>query len=223
MADFIIKPASGDTLKLQDEGGDDAISISTTGATTFAEVATFSSGVLGNLGNGFMHIETLTASGTPTEMHIEDCFTSTYTNYLLQVSDYLPSTDGQDTKINFSTGGTPNTGSYYWYTWAGVKTSDGTDHRLNAKDVAFVYMNPNCANDGAGCSGTWFIHQPQTTAGYAMGHGVTGVDHNGGYFVGGAHHFGWRGNTEFNGIKLSVGTGTIGNGAKMTVYGMKES
>ena len=34
MADFIIKPASGDTLKLQDEGGDDAISISTTGVNT---------------------------------------------------------------------------------------------------------------------------------------------------------------------------------------------
>ena len=36
MADFIIKPASGDTLKLQDEGGDDAISISTTGVSTIA-------------------------------------------------------------------------------------------------------------------------------------------------------------------------------------------
>ncbi len=39
MADFIIKPASGDTLKLQDEGGDDAITISTTGNTTLAGTA----------------------------------------------------------------------------------------------------------------------------------------------------------------------------------------
>jgi hypothetical protein len=43
MADFIIKPASGDTLKLQDEGGDDAISISTTGVSTIAN-ATITAG-----------------------------------------------------------------------------------------------------------------------------------------------------------------------------------
>ena len=84
-------------------------------------------------------------------------------------------------------------------------------------------MNPNSANDDAGCSGTWFIHQPKTTDGYAMGHGLHGVDHNGGYFVAGAHHFGWRGTTAFDGIKISVGSGTIGNGAKMAVYGINGS
>ena len=43
MANFIIKPAAGDTLKLQDEGGDDAISISTTGVSTIAN-ATITAG-----------------------------------------------------------------------------------------------------------------------------------------------------------------------------------
>ena len=48
MADFIIKPASGDTLKLQDEGGDDAISISTTGVSTIANATiTTGSGLVG--------------------------------------------------------------------------------------------------------------------------------------------------------------------------------
>ena len=48
MADFIIKPASGDTLKLQDEGGDDAISISTTGVSTIANATiTAGSGLVG--------------------------------------------------------------------------------------------------------------------------------------------------------------------------------
>ena len=45
MANFIIKPAAGDTLKLQDEGGDDAISISATGVSTIAN-ATITAGTL---------------------------------------------------------------------------------------------------------------------------------------------------------------------------------
>ena len=45
MADFIIKPASGDTLKLQDEGGDDAISISATGVSTLTN-ATITAGTI---------------------------------------------------------------------------------------------------------------------------------------------------------------------------------
>ena len=52
MADFIIKPASGDTLKLQDEGGDDAITISTTGNTTLAgtanNIGTVTAGTVGS-------------------------------------------------------------------------------------------------------------------------------------------------------------------------------
>ena len=52
MADFIIKPASGDTLNLQDEGGDDAITISTTGNTTLAgtanNIGTVTAGTVGS-------------------------------------------------------------------------------------------------------------------------------------------------------------------------------
>ena len=127
------------------------------------------------------------------------------------------------TGTNFSSGGTVQTGAYYWYARAGVRTSDGADWRTYGRDIAFAYLNYNTANDGAGCSGFWFISTPETTDGYMMGNGVHGVDHNGGYFVGGAHSFGWRGNTAFNGIQLSVDNGTIGNGAKMSIYGMKES
>ena len=62
MADFIIKPASGDTLKLQDEGGDDAISISTTGVSTIAN-ATITSGTFANA--------TITAGTFPTGMVLQ--------------------------------------------------------------------------------------------------------------------------------------------------------
>ena len=49
MANLIIKPTSGGSLVLQDEGGDAAVTVGTTGTTTFAENATFS-GTANNLG-----------------------------------------------------------------------------------------------------------------------------------------------------------------------------
>ena len=50
MADLIIKPSSGNSLVFQDEGGDPALTVGTTGTTTFAEAATMS-GTLGVTGN----------------------------------------------------------------------------------------------------------------------------------------------------------------------------
>lgn len=41
MANRIIKPDSGNTLVLQDEGGSDALTINTDGECSFAEIATF--------------------------------------------------------------------------------------------------------------------------------------------------------------------------------------
>ena len=44
MANLIIKPTSGGSLVLQDEGGDAALTVGSTGTTTFAENASFASG-----------------------------------------------------------------------------------------------------------------------------------------------------------------------------------
>ena len=49
MANLIIKPSAGGDLKLQDEGGDDAITVGATGTTTFAENASFTTGNIGTL------------------------------------------------------------------------------------------------------------------------------------------------------------------------------
>ena len=49
MANLIIKPTSGGSLILQDEGGDAAVTVGTTGGATFAQSATFS-GTTNNLG-----------------------------------------------------------------------------------------------------------------------------------------------------------------------------
>ena len=83
MADFIIKPASGDTLKLQDEGGDDAISVSTTGVSTISNISSASAFPTGHV------IQTLSVS-TSTQR------TSTSTNV-----DY----ESPDITLNITTTG----------------------------------------------------------------------------------------------------------------------
>ena len=211
------------TLKM----GSTTVLTESSGTVTLPSTTTFTgnvtlSGTANSLGNGYTHIETLTASGSSL-MHIEDCFTSTYTNYLLQVTNYKPNADGEANKILLSTGGTVNTGAYYWYTWAGIKTSDGSDYRVAGRDIAYVYMNPNTGNNETGASGTWFIHAPNNSALYTMANGVGSTHHSSEYQIGGAHSFGWRGITSFDGIQLAPATSSIIDGAKMTVYGINGS
>ena len=49
MANLIIKPTSGGNLILQDEGGDAAVTVGTTGSATFAQSVTLS-GTTNNIG-----------------------------------------------------------------------------------------------------------------------------------------------------------------------------
>ena len=71
MANLIIKPSASGSLILQDEGGSPAITVGTTGLTTFAENATLS-GTANNLG-------TVTAGTLGTGVDFDTCFPFTST------------------------------------------------------------------------------------------------------------------------------------------------
>ena len=91
MANLIIKPTSGGNLILQDEGGDAAVTVGTTGSATFAQSVTLS-GTTNNIG-------TVTAGNTDAindvvkiaggaftvvnEIDVQGCFTSAYNLYKL--------------------------------------------------------------------------------------------------------------------------------------------
>ena len=49
MANLIIKPTSGGSLVLQDEGGDAALTVGTTGSTTLADIAAASTFPTGHI------------------------------------------------------------------------------------------------------------------------------------------------------------------------------
>ena len=77
MADLIIKPSSGNSLVFQDEGGDAALTVGTTGSTTLA-------GTANNVG-------TVTAGTIGTGISLpSDCYTKTYTTLLGQVIQIQP-------------------------------------------------------------------------------------------------------------------------------------
>ena len=104
MADFIIKPASGDTLKLQDEGGDDAISISTTGVSTIAN-ATITAGTFPEgTPKVYYRVGTSgTADTTDTEIATGHGITFTGTNgiaYLIEVQAMMYSESNANETYN---------------------------------------------------------------------------------------------------------------------------
>ena len=85
MANLIIKPTSGGSLVLQDEGGDAALTVGTTGSTTLA-------GTTNNLGTvtagnvDALNAVVKVASGNFTavnEIDVQGCFTSSYNIYKL--------------------------------------------------------------------------------------------------------------------------------------------
>ena len=293
MANLIIKPTSGGSLILQDEGGTAANTIDASGNTQLAGTLgvtgnTTLSGTANNLGTvtagtistgvvmddptmtqgsdatgdiyyraadgkltrlpttadghlltstgvgavpaweapaasaaKFTHIETVTTSSA-SNIHIQDCFTTTYKSYLLTLNNYVPSTDATDTKIYFSLSGTTNTQSYYWYVFSGYQTG-GATYFSTARDVGFVYLSPNTANDDGGASGHWILSNAKDTDGFISANGVLSHAHGGTYYVGGSHSFGFRANNGFDGIMFAPSSGNVDNGAMLSVYGITQS
>ena len=82
MANLIIKPTSGGSLVLQDEGGDTAVTVGTTGDVTFGT---------GSNGKLFHSIQVFTASGTWTQ--VVDTFTADAERAAISMVRG-PSTDG---------------------------------------------------------------------------------------------------------------------------------
>ena len=91
MANLIIKPTSGGNLILQDEGGDAAVTVGTTGSATFAQSVTLS-GTTNNIctvtaGNTDAINDVVKIAGgaftVVNEIDVQGCFTSAYNLYKL--------------------------------------------------------------------------------------------------------------------------------------------
>lgn len=138
MADLIIKPSSGNSLVFQDEGGDPALTVGTTGNTTLA-------GTANNLGTATAG--TLSSGVTFPAGHIIRFYSHTDVNYGSYSSDTNPLGGSSGLRSPASgTNITTTVANSKFYVSANVSSSWGGSHHATTLTVAsdwglFLYRN----------------------------------------------------------------------------------
>ena len=161
------------------------------------------------MGLGFVASGTLSAAGT---ISVNNCFSSTYDNYKIVLTDISPSAT-VDVRFNFSTGGTINTTGNYWMQ---NTFKSGTSISSNEESTQTSFR---CIYAQGGSNGyAWFeVITPFATANtnvwqQGVSYASAIIDRS---FVG----F-FNTTTSFDGFKLVVASGTVS--AKYTVYGYRK-
>ena len=161
-----------------------------------------------------------------TSITLDNCFTSTYENYLMVFSDINATADSQGLYMRFRTGGSSgstDTASQYRYACR-YFDDDGTPSSNTGVDQSRFQLADDSEESAAwkGYNGTFTVYQPQLNTSTRMtGHGSftrnTASDedivssHN-------AMHYGR--DARHTGIYLYYGSGDIRSGASVTVWGI---
>ncbi len=143
----------GSSITLADSDGfvvNDGGTMKTIPAT---DVATYTGG------GGIVPITTV-AFSSGTELVINNCFSSTYLNYMMIISLLVPQSDAS-LNFRFNVGGTVDSTSNYRYTLAGTQNdSSGTTSQSNGTtDEGRLFYDID-ADSEAGASGVFYIHNP---------------------------------------------------------------
>jgi hypothetical protein len=162
--------------------------------------------------SGLVYVTNTTLSAAST-ISINNCFSSTYDNYKIVLTDISPSIQN-DVRLNFSTGGTINSTSNYWMSNTFIS---GTTISVNEESSQTSFRS--VFTSGGSNSFAWLdIVNPFATAnttvwlqsiGYASGI----INRS---FVG----F-FNTTTSFDGFKLTVPSGTVS--AKVNVFGYRKA
>ena len=110
-------------------------------------------------GGGIVPITTV-AFSSGTELVINNCFSSTYLNYMMIISLLVPQSDAS-LNYRFNVGGTADSTSNYRYTLEGYQNSgSGTSNYSNGStDEGRLFYDID-ADSEAGASGVFYIHNP---------------------------------------------------------------
>tara|TARA_Y100001973_G_scaffold53835_1_gene79642 strand:+ start:75 stop:1220 length:1146 start_codon:yes stop_codon:yes gene_type:complete len=110
-------------------------------------------------GGGLVPITTV-AFSSGTELVINNCFSSTYLNYMMIISLLVPQSDAS-LNYRFNVGGTVDSSSSYRYTLEGYQNGgSGTSNYSNGTtDEGRLFYDID-ADTEAGASGVFYIHNP---------------------------------------------------------------
>jgi len=112
-----------------------------------------------SISGGLVPITTV-AFSSGTELVINNCFSSTYLNYMMIISLLVPQSDAS-LNFRFNVGGTADSTSNYRYTLAGTQNGgSGTSNYSNGTtDEGRLFYDID-ADSEAGASGVFYIHNP---------------------------------------------------------------
>ena len=227
MANLIIKPTSGGSLVLQDEGGDAALTINTSGAATFAGDVTASGTASGSLQPGWTMIKSITASSSADVQFINGSASvvldSTYQIYKLFGINIIPATDAAEPQLHMST----NAGSAWTAVTGAIIAGGGTSGGVTGNAPEY-FGNGNFYEDtyglgtGSGEVGCFeaTIYLPSATNANVLTHisSVAQTSNNNRYVGMGMHMANAVENID--GIKIVMSTGNIAAGI-FKLYGIK--
>jgi len=157
---------------------------------------------------GLVYITGGTQSGS-TAWKVDNCFTSTYRNYRIVMSNIAAETAGRAVRINFRASGATNTNANYDYGYNGFKAT-GTTNNTGASGQTFAEIGVYLDTFGTATLGsaTFDVITPQIsterTFGLAVANGYEGAYYwRSGGFVQGQQ-------TAFDGFRISLsGSGNV--------------
>jgi hypothetical protein len=172
---------------------------------------------------GIHLLEQHTASSSAS-LDFTTCITSTYDDYLLEITEILPGTTATELYIQFSTDGGSNysTSGYHWA--ANYMFTDSTtvapSRSDSASGLSVFGTNPKM-NTGTGRAGyaSLYLKGLGSSSLYKVAHGTTIAAASNGVFGGGAFFGHWSTQTAVNALRLISSSGDLASGVAR-VYGI---
>jgi hypothetical protein len=164
---------------------------------------------------GLVLVKSKTTFGPASSFFADSVFTSTYTNYMMQVT--YTSSDGSEKRIRYRTGGSSNSTSNYNWTNGRVQSS-GVLGGLSTSQSYQLVSQGGMTNPS---SSTFFIFSPQATANTQLTSAVWGNSSSATEYQNSFMAGNFATTTSFDGIEFFTASGTITG--HYTIYGIADS
>lgn len=174
--------------------------------------------VFGLGSSGLVLINATTIGTTVASVQIDNCFTSTYSNYRIVVS--INASSAADTNVLFRLvdGTSPVTTANYEYGAVGLSTGGVTENKSGAGETSFTLGSTSSSNATFGMS--LDIYKPQLAFNTSMTYqSANGYNTGRVYVNNGVAKFSLT--TQFEGFQILASSGTF-TGGTVAVYGYKK-
>lgn len=161
---------------------------------------------------GLVYVTHTTVGSGVTSVTINNCFTSTYDNYRVTLTNIDCTTNGDVMAMQLTTSGTPSAANYAGNTF--YVSTGATGGLTNA--ALSAYFEVLSISNTSTASGSFDVYQPAIAQWTRLHFGPT-VDDTYFRFGGGVHKV----TTAYDGMKLSAVVGSM-TGGTITVYGYKK-